>query len=88
MLILSRKPGESIMIGDDIEIHLIEVEDGKVKLGIEAPKKIDILRKELYRQVGEENAKALGKKIEFNNIKDLFKQDKIWYYRHKEDIEW
>ncbi len=77
MLILSRKPGESIMIGDDIEVHLIEMEDGKVKLGIDAPKNIDILRKELYRQVGEENAKALGRKIEFNNIKDLFKHDKI-----------
>lgn len=88
MLILSRKPGESIMIGDDIEVHLIEMEDGKVKLGIDAPKNIDILRKELYRQVGEENAKALGRKIEFNNIKDLFKHDKIWYYRRKEDIEW
>lgn len=88
MLILSRKPGESIMIGDDIEVHLIEMEDGKVKLGIDAPKNIDILRKELYRQVGEENAKALGRKIEFNNIKDLFKHDKIWYYRRKEDIKW
>lgn len=88
MLILSRKPGESIMIGDDIEVHLIEMEDGKVKLGIDAPKNIDILRKELYRQVGEENAKALGRKIEFNNIKDLFKHDKIWYYGRKEDIEW
>ena len=48
MLIITRKKGQSIMIGDDIEITVSKLEDGSVKLGIDAPKEMTILRKELY----------------------------------------
>ena len=47
MLILSRKPGDSHMINDDVEIKVIEVNGDKVKIGVAAPKEVKILRKEL-----------------------------------------
>ena len=46
MLIITRKKGQSIMIGDDIEITISKLEDGSVKLGIDAPKEMTILRKD------------------------------------------
>ena len=59
MLIITRKKGESLMIGDDIEITVSKLEDGSVKLGIQAPKDITILRKELYEAVEKENRAAM-----------------------------
>lgn len=58
MLVITRKKGESLMIGDDIEITISKLDDGSVKLGISAPKEVTILRKELYEQVKDENVKA------------------------------
>lgn len=60
MLIITRKKGESLMIGDDIEITISKIEDGSVKIGINAPKNITILRKELYEEVEEENKQAIN----------------------------
>ena len=52
MLILTRRPGESLLIGDDVEITLINVEGNQVKVGIKAPDDVTILRAELVdRQV-------------------------------------
>jgi carbon storage regulator len=45
MLIITRKKGESLMIGDDIEIIVSKIDDGSVKIGIKAPRDIQILRK-------------------------------------------
>ena len=59
MLILNRKTSESIILDDNIEIHILEIQDGKVKIGIEAPKEITILRKEIYDEVIKENRKSL-----------------------------
>jgi carbon storage regulator len=53
-LILTRKLGESIMIGDDIEIEIIEVKGNKVKLGFKADKSISIHRKEVYDSIKKE----------------------------------
>jgi carbon storage regulator len=58
MLVLTRKPGEALMIGDDIEITVVSVSGDQVKLGINAPKHIDIHRKEIYIQIGDENKSA------------------------------
>lgn len=55
MLIISRKKGESILIGDDIEITAVKIEDGTVKLAISAPREVRILRSELYKEISEEN---------------------------------
>lgn len=59
MLILNRKIGESIILDDNIEIKILEIQDGKIKIGIEAPKDVNIVRKEIYDQVIEENKKSL-----------------------------
>ena len=55
MLILTRKLGEQITIGDDIIITLLEIKGAQVKLGVEAPKSISIHRQEIYERIREEN---------------------------------
>ena len=58
MLVLTRKNGETIKIGDDIEITIVSAKNDQVKIGIKAPKNIEILRKEIYEQIQEENQQA------------------------------
>jgi len=58
MLVLSRKLDESILIGDDISVKIISVDKGIVKLGIDAPKSISIIRSELLEDVKELNIAA------------------------------
>ncbi|ACB85798.1 carbon storage regulator CsrA [Natranaerobius thermophilus] len=58
MLVLTRKQNESIMIGDDIEITVVGTEGDKVRLGIKAPKDVEIHRAEVYQKIQEENVKA------------------------------
>jgi carbon storage regulator len=58
MLVLTRKTGEAIQIGEDIEISVISVKGDQVKLGINAPKNVEIHRKEIYLTIQEENAEA------------------------------
>lgn len=72
MLIITRKKGQSIVIGDNIEITVSKLEDGSVKLGIDAPKEMTILRKELYDAVKKENKEAM--KININLLKNIRKQ--------------
>jgi carbon storage regulator len=60
MLVITRKKGESILLGEDIEITVVKVDEGSVKLSISAPKSVTILRKELYKEVTEENKNALN----------------------------
>lgn len=59
MLALSRKSNESIMIGNDIEITILDIKNDQVKIGITAPKSVGIYRKEIYLQIQEENKKAM-----------------------------
>lgn len=59
MLALARKVNESIMLGNDIEITLLEIKGDQVKLGISAPKSVPVYRKEIYLQIQEENRKAV-----------------------------
>jgi carbon storage regulator len=58
MLILTRKIGEGLMIGDEISIIILEVRGNQIRLGIEAPVDIPVLRSELYQQCLEENSRA------------------------------
>jgi carbon storage regulator len=58
MLVLKRKIGETVVVGDDIKIQVLGVEGETVKLGFLAPKDIEILRLELYESIREENIKA------------------------------
>ena len=74
MLILTRKKDESILIGKDIKLKIISIEDGKVKVGIEAPKDVEILRKELLDTVEKENISAAESKMDLDKLKDLIKK--------------
>lgn len=68
MLVLNRKPGESIILGDNIEVKILDVQDGKIKIGIDAPKDISILRKEVYDAIIEENKKSLETQVDIFTI--------------------
>ncbi len=69
MLVLTRKTGEAIQIGDDIEVTILSVKGDQIKLGINAPKNVEIHRKEIYVSIQEENEKA-SKGI--SNLFDIF----------------
>ncbi|MDH5161281.1 carbon storage regulator CsrA [Heyndrickxia oleronia] len=58
MLVLTRKIGESIQIGDEIEIKVISLQGDQIKIGISAPKNIEVHRKEVYQDILTENTKA------------------------------
>ncbi len=58
MLIITRRPGEKLMVGDDVVIEVIEVNGSSVRIGIAAPKSIPVYREEIYTAVKEENAAA------------------------------
>ena len=58
MLVLTRKLGQSIRIGGSIRIQVVEVRGNQIRLGIEAPPEVRVLREELYQQVSEENERA------------------------------
>ena len=73
MLVLTRKKNESIQIGDDIEIKVLGIEGDQIKLGIAAPKSIDIYRKELYVDIKEQNSAAANSPVD---LLDLIKQSK------------
>lgn len=73
MLALARKVNQSIIIGNDIEITLLEIKGDQVKIGINAPKPVPIYRKEIYEQIQEENKKAAQTEIDVETLKNLFK---------------
>lgn len=72
MLALSRKINESIMIGNDIEITILEIKGDQIKIGINAPKSVPIYRKELYLQILESNKEAASAQINEEALKKLF----------------
>ncbi len=58
MLVLTRKSGEGIRIGDDIRIVVVDIKDNQVKLGIDAPQTLMVHRDEIYMRIQEENIRA------------------------------
>ena len=58
MLVLTRKPRQQIMIGDNIVVNVVEVQGDNVRIAIEAPREVKIYRGEIYRAIQEENQKA------------------------------
>lgn len=77
MLILTRKVGESIAIGDDIQIHVVDIRGTQVKLGILAPKEVEIYREEVYLKIQEENrlAAQVSKEV-LSSVEDLIPEKK------------
>ena len=64
MLVLTRKLHQSIVIGDQIEVVVLEVRGEQVRLGIKAPKDVTVHRKEIYEQIQEENKGAANVRLE------------------------
>jgi carbon storage regulator len=60
MLVLGRRTGENIRIGDDIKVTVLEVRGGQIKLGIEAPLSVQVHREEIYERIQRQNRKAAG----------------------------
>ena len=58
MLIITRRPGERIMLGDDTRIHIMEIVGNSVRVGVEAPRSVPIYREEIWTAVKEENKAA------------------------------
>jgi len=71
MLVLARKINESIMIGDEIELVVIDIKGDQVKLGIKAPKKITVHRKEIYDEIQRENIAAVNPEFKPEMLREL-----------------
>lgn len=76
MLVLKRKEGQILVLTDErgvtVEVKLIEMAEGRAKLGIQAPKNINIMRKEVLDETKNENKEAMqDKKIDKNSLKNL-----------------
>ena len=77
MLVLTRKSGESIVIGQDIEVKVLSVEGGTIRIGVDAPREVPVYRREVFEAIKEENIRAvrsatvLGRQLE-----DILKKGK------------
>lgn len=74
MLVLARKKGESIMIGDEIELTILAVEGETVKVGLAAPKQVQIYRKEVFTAIQESNREAASQSLDSGALLKLLRQ--------------
>jgi carbon storage regulator len=71
MLVLTRKVGESIRIGDEIEVVVTAVDQNKVRIGVKSPRNIPVYREELYRRIQLENQQAAN--VAMNDLEEMLK---------------
>lgn len=76
MLVLTRKKGETIMIGDHIELTVLDVEGDTVKIGVGAPRDVEIHRKEVYLAIRQSNREAMGSFVGIEGLKGLNRGEK------------
>ena len=75
MLVLARKVNEAILIGEEIQVKIISIEKGVVKLGIDAPSDVTIIREELARDIADMNKEASHSSVdEAKDLGKLFKK--------------
>lgn len=89
MLVLARRLNESIIIGDDIEVVIIDIKGDQVKLGIKAPKMISVHRKEIYEEIQQENIAAMRSQVKpgaLEGLTDYFSGRKKISKRENGDI--
>ncbi len=77
MLVLTRKVGQTITVGDDIRITIMEVRGTQVKLGVDAPRDVTIHRQEIYERIQQENVAAADARVaDLENITRAWKKRK------------
>ena len=78
MLVLTRKKDQALVIGDDIEITVLDIQGDQIRLGVEAPKNVKIFRKELYLEILEENKNAAkpAARVPNSDIKNILQLTK------------
>lgn len=77
MLALTRRKNEAIIINGDIEIRILDIQDGKVKLGITAPKDVTIHREEVYLEIERDNTEAVyTQESDLKSLQTLLKKGK------------
>lgn len=74
MLILTRRPGESLTIGDNIVVTVVSINGNQIRLGIDAPREVRVLRDEIYKAVREENQAAANTQERKRRMEDAFKR--------------
>lgn len=85
MLVLTRKKGDSIRIGDEIEIKVLAIEGDSVKLGIVAPRSLPVYRHEIYEAIKSSNLEsAEASSIDLQEMKKLFTGKSDTFSNHKE----
>jgi carbon storage regulator len=79
MLVLARRLNQSIMIGNDIEVVIVDIKGEQVKIGIKAPKNVSVHRTEVHKEIEDQNVQATKTKInpvDLKNISELLKKKK------------
>ena len=74
MLVLSRRAGESVTIGNDIVIKIVSVSGNQIRLGIVAPREVRVLREEIFNAIQEENRAAANASDSNRRLEDAYKQ--------------
>lgn len=74
MLVLSRRAGESVTIGNDIVIKVVSVSGNQIRLGIVAPREVRVLREEIFKAIQEENRAAANASDSNRRLEDAYKQ--------------
>ena len=79
MLILTRRPGESLYVGDSIKLTVLSIQGKQIKLGLDVPKDMTVYREELYLRVKEQNKQAMA-----SSDTDLLAVTELWHGKKKE----
>jgi len=88
MLILTRKQGESVAIGDDIRVTVVEIQGKQVKLGVKAPREIAVHRQEIYEKIQLENIRASQvSESDLTKVKDVMDEGESSPQGRKEKTE-
>ena len=75
MLVLTRKSGQGVVIGDDIRISIVSIDGDRVRVGIEAPKEISVHREEVYLEIKRENQQAkVAGSIDWEKLKKILQR--------------